>query len=174
MEQVDLLSTLLEENYEHARLHEEHRASSTNFVMAIAAGLLAVASQATTSPWAAIFFGALTVAVGVVGAMLVLKHFERYRYQLKVASVLRDEIEKVIRDKGCSARPYEELLSLAQQLHHDQKLFRKPSSEEVKAPTPDRYLKGMRLFLLYLSINFVVIGAGIIFILLVLLRKTHH
>src|SRR3954471_58516 len=96
--QLDLLAGLLQENYEHARLHEEHRTSCTNFVMAIAAGLLAIGSQALAKPWVATSFGVLTMAVGAYGALLVLKHFERYAYQLKVASVLRDAIETAIKD----------------------------------------------------------------------------
>lgn len=163
MTHVDFLSQLLEENYAHARLHEEHRASCTNFILAIAVGLLATGTQVLDSRNVAVLFGLAAAMSGAVGAMFAIKHFERYRYHLKVASVLRDEIESVLLERTKKAAEYSEILSKATREHHAGKLFRQTSSSTVPHGSPDRYLKEFRLHSLYHIVNYAAVFSGIAF-----------
>jgi len=163
MTQAELLADLLKEHYEHARLHEEHRATCTNFVMAIAAGLLAVASQCLSKPGIAMFFGILTIAVGSLGVLFARKHFERYRYHLEVAKVLRDELESLIRDGNLPVQQYEKLLRTARERHDHANVFGIHQSEQISKEAQNGSLKRLRLFRLYLWINASVIFAGVLF-----------
>lgn len=169
--QIDLFTVLLEENYNHARLHEEHRANCTNFVMAIAAGLLAVGSQFFAMPLTATFFGGLTCATGIYGVLLALKHFERYTYHLKVASGLRDAIEAAAHDESKALPKYAEILSAAQQQHFEANIFRARGSTQALPAQPNGCLKSLRLNKLYISINALVIISGAIFIAMAWLTR---
>src|SRR5262245_9199969 len=76
----EYLSMRYEEHAEHARQHETLRAAVTGLVMALIAGLLAFAvetpGESSGKQWVA---GLLICVVSVIGVLLNLKHYERYR-----------------------------------------------------------------------------------------------
>jgi hypothetical protein len=81
------------EQAEHARLHEELRGSATGLFVALIAGLLAYAATEVSQAWAA---GLLIVATSSIGALVNLKHYERYEMHLWRLRGFRKSLEKEI------------------------------------------------------------------------------
>jgi hypothetical protein len=95
MQPEDLLLTLYQENILHARQHENLRERATAFCGAIAAALLAFAANGGLTPRDRPIGFAL-VAVGLLGSILSLKHYERFRRHSKIAGAFRREVEVIL------------------------------------------------------------------------------
>jgi hypothetical protein len=95
MKPEDFFLTLYQENILHARQHENLRERATAFCGAIAAALLAFAASGglTTRDRP---IGYALVVVGLLGSILSLKHYERFRRHSQVAGVFRKEVETLL------------------------------------------------------------------------------
>ena len=92
----DLWWGLYQENLIHARHHEQQRTSITAFFAAVGAAILGIVgldkcvSQAD-SPLLAMLF-----ALGVFGALLTAKQYERYTHHMERARQYRNALEKSV------------------------------------------------------------------------------
>ena len=98
MDGTEIIWSLVQDNFEHARSHEDYRARTVNLTLTV--GSILVASLAIEGfseksiliwQWSITFqalIGLCLIAVGVYGALLSYKHYERNRMHVKVAQEL--------------------------------------------------------------------------------------
>jgi len=87
---LDHWSRMYLEQVTHARHHETLRAQSTNLVVVISAALLAFLASNAATPGRQVMIGVFLIVVNVYGLLMSLKHYERSRLHVTVASKYRD------------------------------------------------------------------------------------
>lgn len=87
---LDHWSRMYLEQVTHARHHETLRAQSTNLVVVVSAALLAFLASNAATPGRQVMVGVFLIAVNVYGLLMSLKHYERSRLHVTVASRYRD------------------------------------------------------------------------------------
>src|SRR5687767_975537 len=85
------------ENAAQARQHEDLRASVTSILAGFAAALVGFAGIGGLEP-SDIPAGVLVWIIGVLGALLSLKHYERNRFHVEVLGVIRKQITRINND----------------------------------------------------------------------------
>jgi len=93
-EERQYATMMYEEHAEHARLHEELRASATSLLMALIAGLAASAFLFDRYGRAT---GIMICAVSALGVLLNVTHHERYEMHVDALRAFREELEKEIK-----------------------------------------------------------------------------
>ena len=90
---LDGLVRLYDEHLSQAQQHEELRAQATSILSAIAAGVAGFAGidGLTRSDVPA---GMLVTLVALLGVLISLKHYERYRYHAFTLDLIQEEIDK--------------------------------------------------------------------------------
>ena len=89
---IDIWTRMYEEQVRHARHHETLRAQATNLIVVISAALLAFLSSTAVSADRKYVLGVFIIVVNVYGLIMSLKHYERSRLHVTVASKYRDVI----------------------------------------------------------------------------------
>jgi len=96
----EYLRMMYGEQAEHARLHEELRGTATSLFVALIAGLLAWAVGETgDGHQRALIAGPLILATSGIGAVVSLKHYERYQMHLSRLRGFRKSLEKEVTDE---------------------------------------------------------------------------
>ena len=93
----DIYLELLKEHQEYARHHEEHREKATNIILLIAGGLF-TASSLKQPDMLTIPLSFFIVVLGVYGAIISAKHYERSQFHLQRGRALRQELDRMIPD----------------------------------------------------------------------------
>ena len=91
---IEVWLRMYEEQVRHGRHHEEMRAQSTNFVVAISAAALAFISSEHASADKVTTIALLLIAINVYGWLISLKHYERSRLHVAVGTRYRDVISQ--------------------------------------------------------------------------------
>ena len=94
----DLVNVLLakyDQEKSQARKHEELRSNTTNFIIAISAGVLAFVQKNETG-YVMAASGAFLIALGAFGALLSRKHYERFRYHSRFARGYDKQLGQVV------------------------------------------------------------------------------
>jgi len=94
-ESAEIWLRMYEEQIRHGRHHEALRSQSTNMIVAISAALLAFLSSEAATESRGYLLGAFLVVVNLYGLLMSLKHYERSRMHVTVASKYRDAISSV-------------------------------------------------------------------------------
>jgi hypothetical protein len=92
----DLWWGLYQENLSHARHHESQRTSVTAYFAAIGAGILGFIGLdkcVSEADWPLL---AMLFVIGIVGALLTAKQYERYTHHMERARQYRDALEKSV------------------------------------------------------------------------------
>ena len=89
------LLAMYQEHAQHAREHEQLRASATALFVALIAGLLAYSQTQRAGEVEA---GILICAVSALGALLNVKHHERFELHRGILGALRKSLEKGVTD----------------------------------------------------------------------------
>jgi hypothetical protein len=99
------------EHAAQARQHETLRAAVTTALVGFAAALLGLTKAAEPDASS----GAMLIVLGLLGALLNLKHYERNRFHTKVMSTVRDEITRLRATSECAST--DELRRVATKTH---------------------------------------------------------
>ena len=91
---IEVWLRMYEEQVRHGRHHEEMRAQSTNFVVAISAAALAFISSDHVTADKVTIIAILLIAINVYGWLISLKHYERSRLHVTVGTKYRDIISE--------------------------------------------------------------------------------
>ena len=91
---VEVWLRMYEEQSRHGRHHEEMRAQSTNFIVAISAAALAFISSEHATAERVTIIAWLLIAINIYGWLISLKHYERSRLHVTVGTKYRDVISK--------------------------------------------------------------------------------
>lgn len=102
--EVDVLLRHYEEHSRQRRHHEDMRAQATSIMVAIAGGVIALAGLDGLST-ADIPSGVLVITLALLGVLLSLKHYERFRWHSAISDELRAEIDRALVDPSGSPRP---------------------------------------------------------------------
>ena len=93
---IEHLWRYYDENAAQARHHDDQREKAASLIVAISAAVAAVAAsdglQRVDAP-----AGALVIALGILGAVATLKHYERSRLHTKILGAARVAAESAIR-----------------------------------------------------------------------------
>ncbi|WP_136658079.1 hypothetical protein [Nitratireductor sp. XY-223] len=87
---IDVLLAKYDQEKSQARKHELLRSTSTNYIIAISAGMLAFASK--SDPMVQTVIGLFLVILGVFGALLSQKHYERFHYHTRFAKAYDEKL----------------------------------------------------------------------------------
>jgi hypothetical protein len=153
------------EHAEQARQHETLRASVTSTLSAVAAAIVGLAGVGGIER-GDVLTGATVVLVGLLGAALSVKHYERNRFHTTVMRVTRDEISALRAGRAQPSRPTSELRGLAETEHaRDFSLF-----ERRRHAVVSRSLwVPIRLHLLWMALPLLIALVGAVIIVLALL-----
>lgn len=109
---------LYEGQIEHARHHENMRSQATNVVVAISAAMLAFLAsdlgKSGAESYLSVATGLFIVALNLYGWLMSMKHYERSRLHIDVASQYRTVVSMMISDEAHDA---EELRRVAHNEH---------------------------------------------------------
>ena len=94
-DEVGVLLAKFSEHRIQARQHETLRGTLTTLTLAIAGGVLALAGNSTALPEFQLAGAVLLILLGVFGAALAAKHYERFRYHSSLASAY----DKLVRER---------------------------------------------------------------------------
>ncbi len=144
---ADFLLAVYAEHMTQARWHEEQREKVSTLVFAGSGALLALA--AVLDPWQRGLVYALVAALGLIGAVIALKHYERNRRHVGAGRALRERLDALLPDAavGPALRP-------------------RPPHESPAC----RILEGVRLYLLWSLLNAFVACLGLTMLLANLLH----
>ncbi len=95
-EDTDILWGLYQDHRAEGRHQEDQRATATNIIIAISAGLLGIIALDAQLTVADIPLSAFLVLVGLFGALLSAKHHERFWFHMERARQYRDALEKLL------------------------------------------------------------------------------
>jgi hypothetical protein len=93
---TDVLWGLYQEHCDQGRHHENQRAAVTNVIIAIAAGVLGIASLDQSLDKTDIPMTLFIVILGLFGALLCAKHYERFEMHAERYRKYRDELEQLL------------------------------------------------------------------------------
>jgi len=85
---------MYEEQVRHARHHETLRSQSTNLIVAISAAIFGLMASSSASGDHPHLLGTFLVVINLFGLLMSLKHYERSRLHVTVASKYRDVISE--------------------------------------------------------------------------------
>lgn len=95
-EDTDILWGLYQDHRSEGRHQEDQRATATNLIIAISAGLLGLISLDAELTVADIPLSVFLILVGLFGALLSAKHHERFWFHMERACQYRDAVEKLL------------------------------------------------------------------------------
>lgn len=169
-----------DEHAAQARQHETLRAAVTTLLAGFAATIVGTVTgdgfqRDDLLP------GALVMAIGFVGALLSLKHYERNRFHTKVLKVTRDEITRLRRAQASNvgAKSTNTLRKRAKASHaktfslfgereqRDERQRTVPvpdADEEHDEDVPKPWPVAIRLFVLWLALPIVIVMAGAVIV----------
>lgn len=93
-QRLDGLWNFYQEQAAQARQHEDLRAAVTSALVGISGTMIALAGLGGLTP-ADIPTGIAVVAIGAIGVVLSLKHYERNRFHAKVMGATRSQIDAI-------------------------------------------------------------------------------
>ena len=91
---IDVLLHFIEENWTHARQHENQRATLSNLVVIIAVAICGAMTQ-TGFTSNALPFSLILIALGLYGAIASAKLYERSQYHINRARYLRARLDEL-------------------------------------------------------------------------------
>ena len=91
----DVWVRMYEEQLRHVRHHEVLRSQSTNIIVAISAAVLAFLGTSFSDSSSPTLLGTFLVAINGYGLLMSLKHYERSRLHVEVASAYRRRVSEV-------------------------------------------------------------------------------
>jgi hypothetical protein len=169
-----------DEHAAQARQHETLRAAVTTLLAGFAATIV---GTVTSDGFQRddVLAGALVMAIGFVGALLSLKHYERNRFHMKVLKVTRDEITLLRRAQGSNvgAKSTRTLRKRAKANHartfslfgergqRDERERSGPvadADKERDEDVPKTWLVATRLWVLWLALPIVIMIAGAVIV----------
>ena len=152
-----------DEHAAQARQHETLRATVTSILAGFAAALVGFAGvgglEQADAP-----AGALLIAVGLLGAPIGLKHYERNRLHTDVMHDVREEITRVRRDPKVRTDPGHgpaspgELRDCAEKRHNSAFSLRRKKRKE----RPKSWLVRVHLWQLWAVLRFLILVAGVV------------
>jgi hypothetical protein len=148
-ESISDLWRYYDEHAAQARQHEALRATVTTLLAGFAATMVGIAAPGGFEH-ADILPGLLIIALGLLGALLSLKHYERNRFHVTVLEVTREKITDLRRDTAPDAA------RMSTQAIRDEATARHGSSALVRA----------RLYLLWLALPAVIVISGVVVVVL--------
>lgn len=89
---VEIWLRMYEEQIRHGRHHETLRSQATNLVVIMSGAALAFLASGNASKLDSSLLGAFIIAINVYGFLMSLKHYERCRLHVAVASRYRDVV----------------------------------------------------------------------------------
>jgi hypothetical protein len=98
---LDLYWKMYNEHTTQARHHETLRSVVSAFLFAFAGAIIGLYGK-SGSPNASIICGPILVLIGILGAALSYKHYERNRLHVQIAAAFRKEIDEVLSSVGGS------------------------------------------------------------------------
>jgi hypothetical protein len=155
-----------DEHAAQARQHEDLRATVTSILAGFAAAVVGFAGIGGLEP-SDVPAGLVVIVLGVLGALLSLKHYERNRFHTKVMKVVRNEITCLEKNPGKAPRTTSELRELAEQAHV--KDFSHHEEDEEKKPEKaDRepWLVRTHLFHLWVALPVAFAAVGVLIVVL--------
>ena len=163
-----------DEHAAQARQHENLRATVTSILTAFAAALVGFASSGglhrSDAP-----AGALVIVLGVLGALLSLKHYERNRFHVRVMGAVRKEVTRLRRDPARVPQTTKALRDGAEE-KHKREFFRPKTCEEGKERSEEReddpeeesekgsWLVRLSLYQLWAALDLAVAAVGAIIV----------
>ena len=93
---------MYQEQITHVRHHETLRSQATNLIVVISGALLAFLSSTAATPGRQITLGTFLIVVNLYGLLMSLKHYERSRLHVTVASKYRDFLSQLTTIDGTS------------------------------------------------------------------------
>jgi hypothetical protein len=160
--QVDQLVSDLwryyDEHAAEARQHETLRATVTSILVGFAAALVGLASTGGLEP-SDIPAGVLVIAIGVLGALLSLKHYERNRLHVRIMGRVREEITELRKDPQRAALSTSELRFEAEN-EHQARFFRRGKKRLRKGS----WIVRTQLFQLWLVLDVLVAVVGVVIV----------
>jgi len=146
-----------DEHAAQARQHEDLRATVTSILAGFAAGLVGFAGIGGLEP-SDVPAGVLVVAIGVLGALLSMKHYERNRFHVQVLGAVREEITKLRADPGRAPLSTADLRGRAEKKHGKEFSFRR------EKPKQGSWLVQTSLSRLWVALHLAVAAVGAVII----------
>jgi hypothetical protein len=151
MDEKDVLWNMYQEHCIHGRHHETLRATTTNLLLVIAAGALAVITHGDKSlALDNLPLAVMLVLIGLLGIIFSAKYHERFEMHMERARQYRDALEKLI--------PASNIVSLK---------TRADEKTERKYPR----LFHLRLYKFWIGLHFLVAFLGLILAVLIVISN---
>lgn len=145
----EILWNIYQEHCEWERHHEQQRASATNLLLAIAAGVLSVVTFDGEFSHSDLPLTIFVIIQGFFGALFVSKQYERFRTHQQRANEYRDALDAL--------HPNIRIKSL-----------RSVADEKIGEQYP--HLRRIRLHKLWLALHLLIAIFGIVLTLMILLE----
>ncbi|GCE18620.1 hypothetical protein [Dictyobacter kobayashii] len=147
-ETTDILINVAEQEFAQAKQSEDQRASITGLIVVVASAIQGGLTQ-TGLTRSALPLTLMLIAIGTFGALASIKLYERFRRHVRLKFLIRQRLEELYPDTKLQA-----LLDLTR--------------KEQQKDFP--FLRGVRLYLIWVWLHFFIIILGIIYTIIALLH----
>jgi hypothetical protein len=165
---IEFLWRYYEEHAAQARQHETLRASVASILGGIGAAVVALAGTDGMTRTDA-FAGVVVIALGILGAALSIKHYERNRMHTRIMGEIRDEISALQQKPELGPRRTGAIRAAAEKYHNKTfTLFERRSDcgrkSEENTVARSRWVR-LRLHTLWLLLNLFVALVGVLLVI---------
>ncbi len=95
-DETDILWGMYQEHCTQGRHHETQRATVTNLIVAVSAGIISLVTYDKQINLTDLPLTAFLTAIGLFGAALSHKHYERFCFHMDRAREYRNELDKLV------------------------------------------------------------------------------
>jgi hypothetical protein len=153
-----------EEHAAQARQHETLRASVASILGGIAAAVVAFAASDGLTGTDALA-GIVVITLGILGAALSIKHYERNRMHTTILKEIRSEITCLQQDPDRAPRTTDDIRKAAVEKHKEKfALFERKSDRRLRPRGTSPWV-GVRLHHLWISLNLSIALVGLLLII---------
>jgi hypothetical protein len=142
MDEKDILWNMYQQHYTHGLHHETLRAATTNLLLVVAAGAIAVITHGDKSlALSNLALAILLIPIGLLGVIFSAKYHERFDFHMERARKYRDALEKLV--------PASNIIALKEEADN-------------KTKEKHRRLFNLRLYKFWMGLHSLVAALGLI------------
>jgi len=137
----EILWRLCQEHYTHGRHHETLRATTTNILLVIAGGIVAIIAHDQQPTLRQLPLTLFMVVLGLVGALFTAKYHERFDMNMQRARGYRDALETLL--------PATNIKKIK-------------TAADAISEKKHRFLFGLRLYRFWIALHLLVAALGLL------------
>lgn len=166
---IDILWKMYEEHVTEGRHHETQRATVTNLVIAIAAGVLALVTFDKAITLIDLPLTIFLIFLGVFGAAFSSKYYERFQLHMKRAREYRNALDDILSTQIGDSRRFLKDLKKAADEHHEQSFADAPEGK-TNWQRWMSFIHRRGLYQLWISFHLLITVLGLVLTILAFFR----